>query len=48
MTTTSEFHPLAKSLPAMEGDDFDALIAEIKARGQSKPPMAVIGWRSDQ
>jgi hypothetical protein len=33
MTTTSQFHPLAKSLPAKEGDDFDALIAKIKARG---------------
>jgi ParB-like chromosome segregation protein Spo0J len=37
MTTTSRFRPLAKSLPAMEGDDFDALIAEIKAYGLRDP-----------
>jgi hypothetical protein len=33
MTTTSQFHPLAKSLPPMEGDDFAAPIAEIEAGG---------------
>ena len=38
MTTTSQFHPLAKSLPPMECDDFAAPIAEIEAGGHCAKP----------
>jgi hypothetical protein len=45
MTTTSRFRPLAKSLPAMEGDDFDD--AQFKARdhcAKRAPHVSVIPW----
>jgi ParB-like chromosome segregation protein Spo0J len=32
-----EFHPLSMLFPLMEGPDFDALVADIKANGQCEP-----------
>jgi N6-adenosine-specific RNA methylase IME4 len=45
--STAKFHPLANAFPLLEGSDFEALVADIKANGQREPITVLDGMILD-